>query len=110
MGLTCRGNSAVSPGLSNTRRRSLRICLGAQPVPTSSNDVRRDYLTIGMPPLLSSGLAERGESIKNRSSAGNLGGRGVRSLLRVSFWAEDRDRLRLVWPALLWAAGSLAGL
>src|SRR3954468_19354733 len=109
MGLTCRRNSAVSPGLSNTRRRSLRICLGARPVPTLSNNVRRDYLTTGTPPLLGSGLAERGESIKNRSSAGNLGGLGVRSLLRVSFQAEDCGRLRLVWPALLWVAGSLAG-
>src|SRR5436190_4839740 len=110
MGLARRGNPAVLPGLSNTRRRGLLICLGVRPVPTSSNDVRRDYLTTEAAPLLGLGLAERGESIENRSSTGSLGYRGVGSLLRVPFRADDRGCLRLVRPVLLRVAGSLAGL
>ena len=86
------------------------ICLGTRPVPTSSNDVRRDYLTTEAAAFLGLGLAERGESIENRLSAGNLGYRGVGSQLRVPFRSGDRGRLRLAWPVLLRVAGSLAGL
>src|SRR3954466_7180269 len=110
MGLARRGNSAVPPGLSNTRRRSPPFCLGVRSVPASSNDVRRDYLTTEAAAVLGVGLAKKGESIENRFSSGNLGHRGVGSLLRVPFRAGDRGRLRLAWAVLLRVAGSLAGL
>ena len=86
------------------------ICLGARPVPTLSNDVRRDHHTTETAPLLGLWLAERGESIKNRLPAGNIGYRGVGSPPRVPFRAGDRGCMRLAWPVFLRVAGSLAGL
>src|SRR3954464_12291843 len=111
MGLAHRGNSAVPPGLSNTRRRrSPPICLGVGSIPASSNDVRRDYFTTEAAAFLGLGLVEKGEPIENGLSAGNLGCRGGGPLLRVHFRAGDCGRLRLAWPVLLLVAGSLAGL
>src|SRR3954470_21804550 len=110
MGVARRGDSAVPPGLSNTRRRSPLICLGVGSVPASSDNVRRDHFTTEAASFLSLGFAKKGEPIENRSSAGILGCRGAGPLLRVSFQAGDRGHLRLARPVLLLVAGPLAGL
>src|SRR3954470_24777279 len=110
MGVARRGDSAVPPGLSNTRRRSPLICLGVGSVPASSDNVRRDHFTTEAASFLSLGLAKKGEPIENRSSAGILGCRGAGPLLRVPFQAGDHGRLRLAWPVFPLVAGSLAGL
>src|SRR4051812_13984411 len=101
MGLTCRRKSVASPRLTNARRVDLRVCFGARTIPTSSNDVHRDHLTTGASPLLWLGVDVRGEPIKDKPSAENLGGRGIGSLPRVSFCTGGRGRLFLAWLILL---------
>src|SRR4051812_6436200 len=110
MSVARRGDSAVPPGLSNTRRRSPLICLGVGSVPASSDDVRRDHFTTEAASFLCLGPVKKGEPIEDRSSAGTFGCRGAGPLLRVPFQAGDYGRLRLAWPVLPLVAGSLAGL